>query len=75
MEKNLPDKVINRLTLYHSILTDYIEKNIEYIFFGTIEENSNAIGKYNKAIIAIKDKNFAEAILKIINGGDTKWKK
>jgi redox-sensing transcriptional repressor len=31
MNKNLSDKVINRLTLYHSILTDYIEKNIEYI--------------------------------------------
>ena len=31
MNKNLPDKVINRLTLYHSILTDYIEKNLEYI--------------------------------------------
>ena len=31
MNKVLSDKVINRLTLYHSILTDYIEKNIEYI--------------------------------------------
>ena len=31
MEKVLSDKVINRLTLYHSILTDYIEKDIEYI--------------------------------------------
>ena len=31
MEKILSDKVINRLTLYHSILTDYIEKDIEYI--------------------------------------------
>ena len=31
MEKTLSDKVINRLTLYHSILTDYIEKGIEYI--------------------------------------------
>ncbi len=29
--KILTDKVINRLTLYHSILTDYIEKNIEYV--------------------------------------------
>lgn len=47
------------------------EKNVKYIFFGSIEENSRAIGKYNKAIIAIKDKNFAEAILKIISGGDT----
>ena len=31
MKKVITDKVINRLTLYHSILTDYIEKNIEYI--------------------------------------------
>ncbi len=31
MKKVISDKVINRLTLYHSILTDYIEKNIEYI--------------------------------------------
>ncbi len=28
---NISDKVINRLTLYHCILTDFIEKNIEYI--------------------------------------------
>lgn len=31
MGKTLSDKVINRLTLYHSILADYIEKGIEYI--------------------------------------------
>ncbi len=31
MNKILTDKVINRLTLYHSILSDYIEKEIEYI--------------------------------------------
>ncbi len=31
MNNILTDKVINRLTLYHSILTDYIEKEIEYI--------------------------------------------
>ncbi len=46
------------------------EKNIKYIYFGTIEENSLAIGKFNKAIIAVKDQNFSEAILKIISGGD-----
>lgn len=31
MSKNIPDKVSNRLTLYHSILAEYIEKGIEYI--------------------------------------------
>ncbi len=38
MNKVLSDKVINRLTLYHSILTDYIEKNIEYISSPQIAE-------------------------------------
>ncbi len=31
MDKKISEKVINRLTLYHCILTDYIEKDIEYI--------------------------------------------
>ncbi len=31
MSKNIPDKVSNRLTLYHSILAEYIEKGHEYI--------------------------------------------
>ena len=31
MSKIFSDKVINRLTLYHCILTDFINKNIEYI--------------------------------------------
>ena len=30
-KKKFSDKVINRLTLYHCILTDYILKNIEFI--------------------------------------------
>lgn len=30
-KKKFSDKVINRLTLYHCILTDYINKNIEFI--------------------------------------------
>ena len=30
-KKKFSEKVINRLTLYHCILTDYIEKNIEFI--------------------------------------------
>lgn len=46
------------------------ENNIPIFVFGTIDDNSKAIGKKNKAIIAIKDKNFSEAICKIINGGE-----
>ena len=31
MSKNIPEKVSNRLTLYHSILVEYIEQGHEYI--------------------------------------------
>lgn len=31
MEKKISDKVINRLTLYHCILSDFITENIEFI--------------------------------------------
>lgn len=31
MSKNIPDKVSNRLTLYHSILAEYLENGIESI--------------------------------------------
>jgi ribosomal protein L7Ae-like RNA K-turn-binding protein len=41
--------------------------NIEYLVFGNIFSNSKAIGKVNKAIIGIIDKNFAEAIISKIN--------
>ena len=34
------------------------------------ENLSKSIGKDNKAVIGIKDKNLAEAIKKILNGGD-----
>lgn len=46
------------------------KKNIELIIYGTIFENSKAIGKQNKAIIGIKDSNLAEAIRKEIHGGE-----
>lgn len=46
------------------------EKNIQSFVFGDIEQNSKVIGKKNKAVIAIKDKNFSEAICQIIDGGD-----
>lgn len=44
--------------------------NVEIYEGLTIEELSNSIGKANKAIIGIKDKGFAQAINKIINGGE-----
>ncbi len=48
----------------------YCDKyNVEMIIYGTILENSRTIGKYNKAVIGIKDKNLANAIKKEIHGG------
>lgn len=38
MDKKISDKVINRLTLYHCILSDFIDKNIEYISSKQIAE-------------------------------------
>lgn len=38
--------------------------------FCTIEQISRAIGKQNKAVICIKDKNLSEEIYKIICGGE-----
>ena len=46
------------------------QKNIPVMCIGTIEENSKAIGKENKAVIGIKDKNISEGIKKIIFGGE-----
>lgn len=42
---------------------------VEMIIYGTIFDNSKAIGKHNKAIIGVKDKNLADAIKKEIHGG------
>lgn len=64
------------------IATDASEKtkeNIKYqckkgqipiAVFGTIETISKAIGKQNKAVISVKDKNLGEEIFKIICGGE-----
>jgi ribosomal protein L7Ae-like RNA K-turn-binding protein len=46
------------------------EKNVTLKSFGTIFDNSKAIGKVNKAIIGINDKNLAKAILEKICGGE-----
>lgn len=46
-------------------------QKLAYQCFGTIEELSKAIGKKNKAVIAIKNQSLAKELVKIINGGDT----
>lgn len=46
------------------------KSNIYYVIFGEKEIISKAIGKNNKAIIAIKDKNLSNEIYKIICGGE-----
>ncbi len=49
----------------------YCEQNkIMFSIFGVNEEMSKAIGKANKAVICIKDKNLGEEIYKIICGGE-----
>lgn len=44
--------------------------NVPVIIDGDIDTLSKTIGKSNKAIIGIKDINFAESIQKKYNGGD-----
>lgn len=45
-------------------------RNIPIIIDGNIDELSKFIGKNNKAVICIKDTNFANSIQKKYNGGD-----
>ncbi len=44
--------------------------NIPIIIDGNIDDLSKTIGKSNKAVIGIKDINFANSIQKKYNGGD-----
>ena len=46
------------------------KNQIPIVTFGTIETISKAIGKPNKSVISIKDKNLGEEINKIICGGE-----
>ena len=45
-------------------------KNIPIYQILNIDNISNAIGQLNKAVIGIKDMNFANEMIKIINGGE-----
>ena len=47
-----------------------MENNIDFYIYGKKEEISKSIGKLNKTVIGIKDKNLAGAIKKILDGGD-----
>ena len=46
------------------------KQKVPIIVFGDIDSISKAIGKNNKAIIGIKDINFAKSIQEKNNGGD-----
>ena len=46
------------------------ENNIKVRLYETIQTLSKSIGKENKAVISIKDGNFSNEILKIIDGGE-----
>ncbi len=46
------------------------ENHVSIRIYGTIETLSKWVGKENKAVICIKDINFANEILKIIDGGE-----
>lgn len=49
----------------------YCEKsNVQLLVYGNIEENSKSIGKHNRAIIGILDKNLANSLQKVIHGGE-----
>ena len=46
------------------------QKNIPVATIGKISDNSKSIGKENRAIIGVKDKNIADGLIKIIYGGE-----
>lgn len=53
-----------------NILQEGKKREVPILVYGTIEENSKAIGKRNKAIIGIKDVSMATQIQKMIDGGE-----
>ena len=75
----LIEKKKAKLVVIAEDASDKSKENITYLcnknqipiaVFGTIETISKAIGKPNKAVISIKDKNLGEEIYKIICGGE-----
>ena len=73
--KDMPEKAKNRMEkkLIHAYENLYFERSglkekedIRVIIVGTKEENSSAVGKVNKPVIGIKDRNLAKGIIKSI---------
>ncbi len=58
------EKTINQMKFYCNRF------DVPLLIYGNIEENSNAIGKRNRAIIGIKDFGIANKIQELINGGE-----
>ena len=80
---NIEKKKI-KLLIVATDASDKTKKNMNYICkdndtciieYGLIDEISKSIGSNNKAIVGIKDKNFANEIYKIISGGEDLWGK
>ena len=70
--KDMPEKAKNRIEkkLIHAYENLYFEvsglkkkEDIRVIIVGTKEENSSAVGKVNKPVIGIKDRNLAKGII------------
>ena len=61
MKKQISDKVINRLTLYHCILNDYLNKGEEYISSGQIS-----------ALLKIDDSQVRKDISLLNNSGKSR---
>lgn len=68
-----------KLVIVTEDASEKTKKNIQFIcnknkvkclIFGTKDELSHAIGKVNKVVFAVKDKNLANEIERIIIGGD-----
>lgn len=66
-----------KLVIVANDCSEKTKKNFEYecnrygiklIVYETIDNLSNAIGKKNKAVLCVKDKNFADEMVRIYGG-------
>ena len=69
-EEITEEELIRRIIEYKKFKEISENYNIELIIDSNIEQLSKTIGKSNKAILGIKDRNFAKSIQKKYNGGD-----